>query len=80
MIKISNTKIICGECGHENINKNSCDKCGKTLIKTYNVNELYPKELKACDYCGIRTENINIEDGINNKIFICNECKEKGGN
>lgn len=42
--------------------------------KVIDVNYEYPKELKACDFCGVRVENINIKEGMNNKIFICDEC------
>lgn len=38
------------------------------------ITDSYPTELKACDYCGLRTQNIIIE---NDQTFICNECKFK---
>lgn len=34
----------------------------------------YTTELKSCDYCGLRSQNIIIE---NDQTFICNECKFK---
>lgn len=42
--------------------------------KAIDVNYEYPKDLKSCDYCGLRTQNIIIE---NDQSFICNECKFK---
>lgn len=43
-------------------------------MESIEVNDLYPTELKACDYCGIRTQNISIESS---QTFICNDCKLK---
>lgn len=43
----------------------------------YEEKNSYSNELRSCDYCGIRSYDIKILDGKENKIFICKECEEK---
>lgn len=82
MIKIENAKIKCSECSHDNIDKNNCEKCGKSLIVNYNINESYPKEKIVnkflCDGCYQEKEKVTphtLKD-INTKVNLCDDCLE----